>query len=59
MPAKCFQLLIQRLCGHNIRCLSINLQTIDINGRAEVVQSVFGCAEESFPNLSFLHLSIS
>ena len=59
IPVKGLKLFVQRLGRHHVSRLAVNLKAVDIHHRTEVVQMIFGGSHSSFPDLTFLDLTVS
>ena len=59
MPAECPELLIEGLRSDDIGGLAVDLQTVDINDRTEIVTLVMGGCHCGLPDFAFFAFSVA
>ena len=59
VPAEGFELLVQRLGGHHVGGVTVDLQAVDVHKGAQVVQLVLGGGHGGLPYLAFGQLAVT
>ena len=59
MPAERFKLLVQRLGGHDVLRLAVDLQTVDVDAGAQIVEVVLIGGHHGLPDLTLGDLAVA
>lgn len=59
VKAESLELLVNRFRAGNFADRAVNLQAVEVDNQAEIIEVVVGCKHSSFPNLTLFNLAIA
>ena len=59
VKAESLELLVDRFRAGNFTDRAVNLQAVEVDNQAEIIEVVVGCKHSSFPNLTLFNLAIA